>query len=155
MIHYRNTVRGSGIDARSVKRTAKALLGAVGEGDATLSVSFVGDVEIAEINRTHRGKDKATDVLSFPLAAGDVPAGPAGEESPERLLGDIVISVDTARRQAADYDAPLEAEINRLLIHGVLHVMGHDHEEPGERERMRAEERRLADYIGLSWPYED
>lgn len=149
MIHYRNTVRRSGIDARSVKRTAKALLNAVGEGDAALSLSFVDDAEIAQINRTHRGKDKPTDVLSFPLAAGD----PVAEH--ERLLGDIVISVDTARRQAADYDAPLEAEINRLLIHGVLHVMGHDHEEPDERERMRAEERRLADHIGLTWPYED
>lgn len=149
MIHYRNAVRGSGIDARAVKRTAKKLLEAVNERQSALSISFVDDDEIREINRAHRGKDKPTDVLSFPLLEeGDAHLG-------ERLLGDVVISVDSARRQAADYDASLEAEINRLLIHGVLHVMGHDHEEAAEREDMRAEERRLAQVIGLSWPYED
>lgn len=142
-------MRGSGIDARAVKRTAKKLLEAVNERQSALSISFVDDDEIREINRAHRGKDKPTDVLSFPLLEeGDAHLG-------ERLLGDVVISVDSARRQAADYDASLEAEINRLLIHGVLHVMGHDHEEAAEREEMRAEERRLAQVIGLSWPYED
>ncbi|MBC5816637.1 MAG: rRNA maturation RNase YbeY [Candidatus Eremiobacteraeota bacterium] len=142
-------MRGSGIDARAVKRTAKKLLEAVNERQSALSISFVDDDEIREINRAHRGKDKPTDVLSFPLLEeGDAHLG-------ERLLGDVVISVDSARRQAADYDASLEAEINRLLIHGVLHVMGHDHEEAAEREDMRAEERRLAQVIGLSWPYED
>jgi probable rRNA maturation factor len=66
-----------------------------------------------------------------------------------------VISVDTARRQAADYDAPLQNEIYRLLIHGILHVLGHDHEEPAERAAMEAEERRLAAAVGMPWPYED
>ncbi|MFN2527527.1 MAG: rRNA maturation RNase YbeY [Candidatus Baltobacteraceae bacterium] len=149
MIHYRNTVRGSGIDGRTIKRTAKKLLAAVDERQSALSISFVDDQEIRELNRAHRGKDKPTDVLSFPLwEEGDAHLG-------ERLLGDVVISVDTARRQAAEYDASLEAEINRLLIHGVLHVMGHDHEEAAERKEMRAEERRLAQAIGLTWPYED
>lgn len=149
MIHYRNSVRGSGIDARSVKRTAKRLLAAVGEKRSALSISFVDDDAIRGLNREHRGKDKPTDVLSFPLLEkGEAHLG-------ERLLGDIVISVETARRQAADYDASLEAEINRLLIHGVLHVLGHDHEEAAQQEQMRAEERRLAQTIGLHWPYED
>lgn len=150
MIHYRSTVRGSGIAARSVKRTAEALLEALDEKGSALSLSLVNDAQIRKLNRIHRGKDRPTDVLSFPLAAPDARPGEG-----ERLLGDVVISVDTARRQAAEYDATLEAELNRLLIHGVLHVMGHDHEEPGERERMRAEERRLAAAIGLPWPYED
>lgn len=150
MIHYRSTVRGSGIGARAVKRTAEMLLEAVGEKGSALSLSLVNDAQIRELNRIHRGKDRPTDVLSFPLAAPDARGG-----RQERLLGDIVISVDTARRQAADYDASLEAELNRLLIHGVLHVMGHDHEESTERERMRAEERRLAAAIGLPWPYDD
>ncbi len=72
----------------------------------------------------------------------------------EQLLGDIVISVETARRQAAEYDAPLERELERLLIHGLLHLLGHDHERAGERRRMVAEERRLAACIGMPWPYE-
>ena len=69
------------------------------------------------------------------------------------MLGDIVVSVDTARRQAADYDAPLEREVQRLLIHAVLHLAGHDHMEPDERALMEAEERRLADSVGMPWPY--
>jgi len=147
MIHYRNKVRQSGVDARSLKRTARAILDSVGEGNAGLAVSLVGDEEMRELNRIHRGKDHATDVLSFPLAVASDPA--AGE----RLLGDVVISVDTARRQAADYDATLQAEINRLLVHGVLHVIGHDHARADERKRMRAEERRIAAVIGMHWPY--
>jgi probable rRNA maturation factor len=70
------------------------------------------------------------------------------------MLGDVVISVDTALRQAVDYDASLQNELYRLLIHGVAHVMGHDHEEPAERQRMLALERRLADAIGMAWPYD-
>jgi probable rRNA maturation factor len=69
------------------------------------------------------------------------------------MLGDIVVSVDTARRQAAEYDAQLAREVQRLLIHAVLHLAGHDHLEAGERAVMEAEERRLADAIGMPWPY--
>ncbi len=124
----------------------RALMRAAGEDGAAISVSLVDDAAIRSINREHRGKDKPTDVLSFPLQpdAGD----------PERLLGDIVISIETARRQAAGYDAPLQREVYRLLIHGLLHVLGHDHEKAGERARMEAEERRLADAIDMPWPYD-
>ncbi len=147
MIHYHNAVRGSGVDARELKRVARELLRAAGEEHSSLSISLVDDKRIAQINREHRGKDKPTDVLSFPLepAPGD----------PERLLGDVVISIDTALRQAADYDAPLQREIYRLLIHGLLHILGHDHEEPGERAIMEAQERRLAEAIAMPWPYDD
>lgn len=150
MIHYRNDVRASGVDARALKRTLRALLVAVGEGESGISVSIVTDETIREINREHRGKDAPTDVLSFPLFDGE-------HDEPhieERLLGDIVISVDTARRQADAYDAPLQREIYRLLIHGLLHVMGHDHMEAEERSEMEAEERRLAAAIQMPWPYE-
>lgn len=148
MIHYRNDVRRSGVDGRALVATAGKLLAEVGERDASLSLSIVNDATIRELNRTHRGKDRATDVLSFPLAEeGDAIAG-------ERLLGDVVISVETARRQAAEYDAPLQRELYRLLIHGLLHVMGHDHERADERRVMEREERRLADAIGMPWPYE-
>ncbi len=145
-VHYRNEVRGSGVDARALKATMRTLLKAVGEEDAGISVTLVNDDAIREINREHRGKDKPTDVLSFPLEPEPF--------SQERLLGDIVISIDTARRQAADYDATVQRELYRLLIHGLLHVLGHDHMEPGERDVMEREERRLADAIGMPWPYE-
>jgi probable rRNA maturation factor len=121
----------------------------------------VRDPAMRELNREHRGKDAPTDVLSFPMHDPDEfdrtgptrPRTGAAEDGAERMLGDIVISVDTALRQAADYDAPLDREVRRLLIHAVLHLAGHDHMEPGERAVMEAEERRLADSIGMPWPY--
>jgi probable rRNA maturation factor len=146
VIHYRNDVRGSRIDRRAVIATAQRLLRQLGESDAGLSVSFVDDAAIRELNREYRGKDRPTDVLSFTLD-GDAHVGV------ERLLGDIVISVETARRQAAQYGAPLRDEVYRLLIHGLLHLKGHDHQESAERRIMRREERRLADSVALPWPY--
>jgi len=155
VIYYRSTARKSGVDARKLKKTARALLEAVDEAASTLSISIVSDREIQELNREHRGKDKPTDVLSFPLVESTLDAqNAAGGGEHERLLGDVVISVETARRQADAYDAPLQDEVNRLLIHGILHVLGHDHEEAGERARMEAEERRLATAIGMAWPYD-
>jgi len=148
VIYLRNTTRTHRFATRRIVRAARALLRAVGRPAAALSLTFVGDAAMRRLNREHRGKDAPTDVLSFPLVeAGDAYAGG------ERLLGDIVISIDTARRQAADYDAPLAREVERLLIHGLLHLLGHDHMEPGERAAMEAEERRLADAIGMPWPY--
>jgi probable rRNA maturation factor len=148
VIHYRNQVPNSGVNGRALVATAKRLLAALGEADAGLSLSLVGDAAIRALNRQYRGKDRATDVLSFPL---DVEGEAGGEE---RLLGDVVISVDTAKRQAGDYDAPLQREIYRLLIHGMLHLKGHDHEELDERRQMEREERRLADAIAMPWPYD-
>jgi probable rRNA maturation factor len=153
MIHLRNSTRKHKIALRAVEKTAKALLAAIDEPRASLSISFVGNAAIRRLNREHRGRDRATDVLSFPLYE---PKELRRERAApgERLLGDIVVSVDTALRQAEAYDAPLAREIERLLIHGVLHLIGHDHEKPGERRRMEAEERRLAAAIGMPWPYE-
>ena len=111
-IHYRNEVRRSGVDARALKSAMRKLLVSLDRSDATISLTLVDDAAIREINRDHRGKDAPTDVLSFPL-----------EPEPfahEKLLGDIVISIETARRQAADYDAPLQREVERLMIHGLL-----------------------------------
>jgi probable rRNA maturation factor len=146
MIYYRNDVRRSGVNGRALVGTAKRLLKAVGETDSSLSISIVNDEEIRRINRDFRGKDAATDVLSFALDEN-------GSSSPERLLGDVVISLETARRQAAQYEAPIQRELYRLLIHGLLHVIGHDHERLPQRRVMNAEERRLAAAIGLPWPY--
>lgn len=147
MIHFRSAARKSGVDGRLLKRTARALLNAVGQEGSALSLSLVSDRKIRALNRAHRGHDRPTDVLSFPLATFEDPV------LHERLLGDVVISVDTARRQAADYDAGIQDEVHRLLIHGILHVLGHDHEKARERACMEAEERRLAAIIGMRWPY--
>jgi probable rRNA maturation factor len=134
------------------------LLDALDAREATVSLSLVRDAEMRELNRAHRHKDAPTDVLSFPLyeAGAFVRNGrthPKERGPGELMLGDIVISVDTAQAQAAAYDAPLAREVERLLIHGVLHLCGHDHEKPAERSAMEREERRLAEAIGMPWPY--
>ena len=147
--YLRVSTRGRTIDRMALEATAQRLLEAAGEGGSSLALSLVGDTAIRRLNLAHRGKDAATDVLSFPLyEPGEAP--PSGVE---RLLGDVVISVPAAARQAAAYDATLQAELQRLLIHGILHLLGHDHEEPAERTDMEAEERRLAGTIGMPWPY--
>ncbi len=144
MIYYRNDVRRSGVDGRALVATAHRLLAAIGEDGAALSLSLVGDDAIRSLNHQYRGRDAATDVLSFPLE---------DTIAPERMLGDVVISIDTARRQAAEYDATLQRELYRLLIHGLLHLTGHDHIQASQASVMRREERRLAAAIDLPWPY--
>jgi probable rRNA maturation factor len=152
MIYYRNDVPRSGVDSRALVATARKLLAALGESDSSLSLSLINDTAMRELNREHRGRDAPTDVLSFSLDARVRRDG--ASNNPERLLGDVVISLETARRQAAAYDGTLQDELYRLLIHGVLHVVGHDHARDDEREVMQREERRLAAAIALAWPYE-
>jgi probable rRNA maturation factor len=161
MIYLDNRTRSSGLDTSALTRVLERLLAEIGEAGTSVSLTFVRDPAMRDLNREHRGKDAPTDVLSFPIYPPEAfdrggPTRPRqldGDAGPERMLGDIVVSVDTARRQAADYDAPLDREVQRLLIHAVLHLAGHDHMEPGERAVMEAEERRLADSIGMPWPY--
>ena len=125
------------LDVALLKSRARKILRASGQPRAELSVDLVGDREIRELNRDYRNKDRATDVLSFSLLEGEW-SGFRGE-----MLGDVVISIETARREARKRHCALNDEVTRLLIHGVLHLLGHDHEEDDEARRMRAEERRL------------
>ena len=159
-MYFANHTRGSGLRAAPLRAALDRLLAAVGIPDATVSLTLVRDAEMRDLNRDHRQRDVPTDVLSFPLFEPaafdrDTATAPRTRAVGERMLGDIVISVDTAERQARDYDAPLEREVERLLIHGVLHLCGHDHLEAEERRMMEREERRLADVIGMPWPYLD
>ena len=123
--------------ARRLARSARRLLGALRLPDAELSLVLVSDRVMHELNRRWRGKDRPTDVLAFAQAEG-----PGG--APEGLLGDVVISVDTARRQAAERGHSLAAEGERLLVHGLLHLLGYDHERSAaEARRMQRRERVL------------
>ncbi len=120
------------VDKEAVARLAGATIKAVEREGAHLTVAFVRDPKMRALNREFRGKDRPTDVLSFP----------AGDESAQ-YLGDIVISIDTAMRQAGDMGHTLEREISELLIHGVLHLCGYDHErDQGEMDRLEHRLRR-------------
>lgn len=107
-------------------------------GPAETNVVFVDTDAIAKLNGEHMGVDGPTDVLSFPI--DDAPDEVAG---PVRLVGDIVVCPSVAAAQAADHAGTVDDEIALLLVHGALHLLGHDHAEPDERERMWAAEQRL------------
>ena len=120
--------------ARRLARRARRMLDVLGRGSSELSLVLVSDRVMHDLNRSWRGKNRPTDVLAF---AQDE-EGPA----PDGLLGDVVISVDTARRQAAALGHSLVVEADRLLVHGLLHLMGYDHERsPAEARRMQRKER--------------
>ena len=126
-----------GLSRRRVLAQARALLAALGQQDAELSVALVSDAAGAKLNRAWRGRPGATDVLSFSLLEG------AHARHRGALLGDVVIAVGVARRQARELGHPLADECLRLLIHGVLHLLGYDHARPAEARVMRAKERAL------------
>ncbi len=126
------------LDVVLLEKRAVAVLRMLEQARSELSIALVSDREIRDLNREYRDKDRATDVLSFSLVDGDWASFRGG------LLGDVVISVDTAARQARERHRGINDEISRLLIHGVLHLLGHDHEQSEQRRRMRAEERRLS-----------
>jgi probable rRNA maturation factor len=117
-------VAEAGFDPDSVGRLVLAVLDDLGvDGPCSLSVCLVEDDEIRGLNRDHRGLDEVTDVLSFPVDGLDpLPPGM------ERELGDVVISVAQARRQAADEGVTENDELTSLVVHGVLHLAGFDHE---------------------------
>jgi probable rRNA maturation factor len=119
------TVEGeSGIDPRSLRALALALLAAEDvEGPCALGIAFVSEAEIQALNAEHRSIDAVTDVLAFPLDGLDeLPAGL------ERQLGDVVICSARAERQAQEAGVPFATEVRTLLTHGLLHLLGHDHE---------------------------
>ncbi|HBT47345.1 MAG TPA: rRNA maturation RNase YbeY [Peptococcaceae bacterium] len=117
---------------------------------AEVSVTLVNDAEIRRLNRTYRGVDAPTDVLSFPLRdAGDgEPPIKGGEE--DLLLGDIFISLETAERQAAAYGHSLEREVGFLALHGFLHLLGYDHDTPDREEVMFRRQEEILGKVGLA-----
>lgn len=134
-----NRQRLARIDARRVARLADVTLGAIGRDGANLTVAFVRDRVMRELNSKFRGNDRATDVLSFP--AEDERESASGVHfigsSLSEHVGDIVVSTDTALRQANDAGHSFAREVDELVIHGVLHLCGYDHEtDRGQMNRL-------------------
>lgn len=115
---------------------------------AEVSLMFTDDETIHEMNREYRGIDRPTDVLSFALEEGEKEEIYGGPE--ENLLGDIIISVETAARQAEEYGHSVEREMAFLALHGMLHLLGYDHMEEEERQEMRAQEEAILASLGIT-----
>lgn len=124
-------------DRVRLRSRARKVLEALDHGRSEVSVALVCDEDMAALNEAWRGRPRPTDVLSFSLVEGEHP------EHRDRLLGDVVIGLEAAARQARERRRSLDDELVRLLIHGVLHLLGHDHERPSDARRMQTEERRL------------
>ena len=118
----------------SLKKISKSVLKRLEAAqDTELSITFIDDSKMRELNRSYRSIDRTTDVLSFPQ----------GEGPDETLLGDVVISLDTALRNSRRYGISRDEEIRKLLVHGVLHLFGYDHKKKKERDEMREKEREI------------
>jgi probable rRNA maturation factor len=129
--------------ATNVRRWAAAALeGRAGAGEVTIVLA--GDALVHRLNRDFRGKDKPTNVLSFPAGA---------DPAPEQPLGDIVIALGTMRAEARAAGKPLADHLAHLVMHGVLHLLGHDHERPGPARRMERLEAQLLAGFGIADPY--
>jgi len=137
--------------AELARRAADATLAAAysGRRPAALAILFTGDAAIAELNRQWRGQAKPTNVLSFPAPAG-LPV-PEGEPEP---LGDIVLAFGTVAREAREQGKPLPHHATHLIVHGVLHLLGHDHESESGAKDMEALECTILKQLGIADPYE-
>ena len=117
-----------------------------------LCITFVDDSTMRELNKTYRGMDRTTDVLSFPQdvtnIAPDVNVPIArNNQTTNPILGDIVISIDSAKRHARVYQATLAKEIDKLIVHGILHLLGYDHKKKKDTILMRLKEKQLLSLI--------
>jgi probable rRNA maturation factor len=146
-VHVRRK-SGARPDRRTLRAVCAAALAGEGvTGPVVLTLTLVDDDEIREINRQHRQIDRPTDVLSFPLIDGtDAFALPPGAP---RELGDVVVSYPRAVAQAEEYGHSVDRELAYLVVHGVLHILGHDHEIPAEQAIMRAREEAALAVVGL------
>jgi len=130
------------VDIPALRRSARTVLRYLGRPRDEVSILLVDDREIRDMNRTYLKRDRPTNVIAFPMHEG-----PFRDLHP-RLLGDVVISIETAARDAAKEGVTLEDEILFLMIHGVLHLLGYDHKGTGaDGRRMRDQERRVFDAV--------
>lgn len=131
--------------AVAVMSAADAVAGRRGllDGDAAVCIALASDAEVSKLNGEFRGKDKATNVLSFP----------AGESADDGFLGDIILAQETVWREALEQETPRVHHIQHLVVHGILHLLGFDHMTPEEAEEMEALEIEILAQLGIQNPY--
>ena len=127
------------IDKNKVIECAEAVLKAMGESDAELSLVLVNDMHIRNLNWKYRRNDSATDVLAFPMRDSRRLSG--------AILGDVVISVETAKREAKKRKKDLQDELDLYFVHGILHLLGYDDEKIRARKKMKEKEKELIQLV--------
>jgi probable rRNA maturation factor len=134
---------GKDFPGKVLERAARMALDLAGVPDADLTIALVDNSAIQSLNRDFLGQDAPTDVLSFPADEPDPETG-------RRYLGDVVISVVRAAEQAGERGHAVEAEMQLLTVHGILHLLGHDHAGVEEKERMWAIQADILERLGIS-----
>jgi len=130
------------IKLKMIHRKLEKILSDLGCHDRELSVRFADDREMTRLNRRYLGREGSTNVIAFPMVEADMKAKRPLFDSP--MLGDVVVCVDEAVREARSVGEPMEETLDRLLIHGILHLIGYDHETcEHDARKMEAEESRL------------
>jgi probable rRNA maturation factor len=149
-IRVQNRQRAIAIDTPGVKRHLQHAMAYLGCDQRELSIVWGNDRLLHDLNRTYRHQDRPTNVLAFPqtpvidMASGTSPGA--------ELLGDVIVSLPTAAREAGDLDQPLETRVVYLVIHGLLHLLGYDHEGAVvERQRMETLEQDILAYLSESY----
>ena len=141
----RGTCATSGVPSPAkLVRWAEAALAGRGE-DARMTVRVVDEAEGAALNARYRGRAGATNVLAFAFDAPELPS--------LRILGDVVVCAPVAAREAREHEKPLDAHWAHLVIHGTLHLLGHDHDDPGSAREMETIEREILVRLGYPDPY--
>lgn len=127
------TVKKIGISERQIQGVVLFVLESLKKKNAAVSIHCIGDSQMRRLNRVHRGKDNVTDVLSFAMQEGEVMAGKKGEDTD---WGDVFICIPQIKRQAKEYGVSFKEELFRMTVHGVLHLLGYDHEVEKDAKKM-------------------
>ena len=141
-------------EAAARSAIAESRFPALADGDRAveLSVRLSGDAEVRDLNARWRGKDRATNVLSFPLAEAAELSAPAAD-GPELMLGDIILAQGICTTEAAEKAIPVCRHAAHLIVHGTLHLLGHDHHDDAEAADMEQREVRALARLGIADPY--
>ncbi len=135
--------RITGLEGLIETAARTAVAAADGPASGFVSVALSSDATVADLNGRFRGKAKPTNVLSFPSGDG----GPAGQ------IGDIILAIETVEREASEQAIPVEHHVQHLVVHGVLHLLGYDHETATDAERMEAIEITILSKLNIPNPY--
>ncbi|WP_368744538.1 rRNA maturation RNase YbeY [Desertibaculum subflavum] len=149
---WRRALRAPAALCREAAAAALAR-GRAGRGRHSIAFLLTDDAEMRRLNRRYRGKNKPTNVLSFPAMPDERVAAGGTIPGTARHLGDVALALETVRREAKEQGKTVRSHVSHLAVHGVLHLIGHDHQNDAEAEAMEALETRILAGLGIADPY--